>query len=80
MEYTIKCADCGVKATFAARTLRSYYDKARDNGWAISADYTRKWCPNCAALHRHVGRNGAPRPAKSSWLPDGYEQTAIDLK
>ena len=78
MEYTIKCADCGVKATYEARTLRSYYDKARDSGWAISADYTRQWCPNCAPLYRHVGRNGAPRTAQS--LPDGYEQTAIDLK
>lgn len=79
MEYTIKCADCGVKATFNARTLRSYYDKARDNGWAISADYTHKWCPNCAALHRHVGRNGAPHTARSS-ISDEWEQTAINLK
>lgn len=80
MEYTIKCADCGVKKTYEARTLRSYYDKARDSGWAISADYTRQYCPNCAALHRHVGRNGAPRTSTRSCLPDGYEQTAIDLK
>lgn len=80
MEYTIKCADCGFKATFTARTLRSYYDKARDNGWAISADYTRQYCPDCAPLHRRVGRNGAPRTSKRSYLPDGYEQTAIDLK
>jgi hypothetical protein len=69
-----------VKTTLIARTLRSYYDKARDNGWAISADYTRKWCPNCAALHRHVGRKGTPRTVKCSSLSDGYEQTAIDLK
>ena len=62
MEYTIKCADCGEKKVFKARTLRSLYDKARDEGWAISADYDRKWCPNCAELHRHVGRRGGSRP------------------
>lgn len=58
MTYTIKCCDCGIKQVFEARTLRSYYDKARDVGWAISADYQSRWCPNCAPLHRHVGRRG----------------------
>lgn len=69
MEYTIKCADCGKKTTFEARTLRSYYDKARDNGWAVSADYSKKWCPNCAPLHRHVGRGGIKQnePLLEDW-------------
>lgn len=62
MTYTIKCCDCGTKKIFEARTLRSYYDKARDVGWAISADYQSRWCPNCAPLHRNVGRRGAARP------------------
>ncbi len=74
MEYTIKCADCGKKTTFEARTLRSYYDKARDNGWAISADYTRKWCPVHAPLHRNVGRGGVKQDEP---LPDNWEQLKI---
>lgn len=47
-------------------------------GWAVAHGRKNVWCPNCAALHRHVGRNGAPHTAQS--LPDGYEQTAIDFK
>lgn len=58
LQYTIKCAQCDTSKVFSARTLRSFYDKARDDGWAISADYTHKWCPNCAPLHRNVGRGG----------------------
>lgn len=75
MQYTIKCKDCDAKATFTARTLRSYYDKARDNGWAISADYVNKWCPNCAPLHRHVGRNGSRSRAD---IPDNWNQLKIE--
>ena len=25
-------------------------------GWAVSRDYTKCYCPNCAPLRRHVGR------------------------
>ena len=71
MKYTIQCADCGIKKVFEGRTLRSYYDNARDNGWANSADYSRKWCPNCAALHRNVGRRGGSRP---------FVQIKLDVK
>ncbi len=59
MTYTIICADCGHKQVFEARTLRSYYDKARDEGWAIDRNNINKWCPNCAEQHRHVGKGGA---------------------
>ncbi len=61
MKYTLICADCGYKQVFEARTLRSYYDKARDNGWAINRRNNIRWCPNCAPLHRHIGRRGAAR-------------------
>lgn len=75
MTYTIKCADCGKKATFSARTLRRYYDIARDNGWAVSADYTKKWCPHCAPLHRNVGRGGVKQGEP---LPEDWKQLKIE--
>lgn len=64
MRFTFKCADCNNKTIFEARTLRGIYDKARDNFWAISTKNNNeiKWCPNCAPLHRHVGRRGDVRP------------------
>lgn len=60
-EFTIKCADCKFKKVFSARTIRQIYDKARDEGWAIDRNNENKWCPNCADLHRHVGRRGGAR-------------------
>lgn len=59
MEYTIKCADCGKKQVCSARTLRGLCENIRDKGWAINAKRTSYWCPDCAELHRHVGRRGA---------------------
>ena len=59
--FTIKCADCPNKKVFSARTISGIYDKARDEGWAIDRNNLNKWCPNCAPLHRHVGRRGAAR-------------------
>lgn len=37
-------------------------------GWAISRDYTKCYCPDCAPYHRHVGRAGAklsPQPVNT---------------
>lgn len=28
-------------------------------GWAVSRDYQKCYCPNCAPKHRHTGRGGA---------------------
>lgn len=59
IQHTLKCKDCGFNKIFSARTLRSLCDKARDEGWAISADNKQAWCPIHAELHRHVGKGGA---------------------
>ena len=32
---------------------------AMAGGWAISRDYSKCYCPDCAPNHRHVGRAGA---------------------
>lgn len=52
------CADCGASKVVTARTLRRVIDIARDDGWAISRDYSKQWCPTCAIIHRNTGRNG----------------------
>lgn len=49
---------CGVSCTYFADNLTETIKAARKSGWAISKDKRRAYCPNCAAEHRHVGRNG----------------------
>lgn len=46
------CDECASEKTFKS------IKKARSAGWAISRDYKRCYCPNCAPRHRHVGRSG----------------------
>lgn len=55
------CADCGAAKVVTARTLRRVIDIARDDGWAISRDYSKQWCPRCAIIHRNTGRGGERR-------------------
>ncbi|MGN0824549.1 MAG: hypothetical protein ACI4MB_05735 [Candidatus Coproplasma sp.] len=56
MKFKLVCKDCGEKAVFEGRTLRRIHDLARDEGWAISRDCKKQWCPKCAVNHRHTGK------------------------
>lgn len=63
MTYDLICADCKIKKTFSAPTLRGLCDLARAEGWAINRDNKLQWCPHCASNHRNVGRKGNLRSA-----------------
>lgn len=49
------CDDCKYVDRF--KSMKS----AISAGWAISRDYKRCYCPDCAPAHRHTGRCG-PKP------------------
>ena len=40
------CDDCGKKSAFSS------YIKARKAHWAVTKDYKRSFCPECAPAHR----------------------------
>lgn len=62
---TYLCDDC----RRAANKFKSYKE-AIAAGWAVSRDYTKCYCPNCAPNHRHVGRRGAkPASTRSTFPP-----------
>lgn len=67
------CDDCReAQATFKS------YKKARAAGWALAADYTTCYCPECAPPHRLGGANGKTTTARH-WLPKGCEQLEIKI-
>lgn len=47
------CDDCKT----AVKTFVSMKN-AKLAGWAISRDYKRCYCPDCAPRHRHTGKYG----------------------
>lgn len=55
--------NCSVSCTYFADNITQAIKQARESGWAISKDKQSAWCANCAAKHRHIGRNGS-RPKK----------------
>ncbi len=64
------CDDCGRTAEFNG------YRRARAAGWAISKQYTKCYCPDCAPRHRRgkaADKNGEPPQ-----LPKGWEQMEIE--
>lgn len=67
------CDDCGTQDTFSS------YLKARAASWAISKDYKRCYCPECAPAHRLGGANGKTKPAHKWQPPQGYEQLKLDV-
>lgn len=46
------CDDCRKIKRFIS--LRA----AKFGGWAVSRDYRRCYCPDCAPAHRHTGKLG----------------------
>jgi len=66
------CDDCGTAGTFTG------YRYARAAGWAISKQYTKCYCPDCAPAHRLGGANGK-HTKPQQWLPNGFEQIKIDI-
>lgn len=63
------CDDCPATAHFSS------YSKARKAGWAVSRDYKKCYCPNCAPEHRR----GAATNAQNVPLPNGWEQIKLDI-
>lgn len=57
------------------------YAAAIAEGWAVSRDRKKCYCPACAPNHRNTGRGGAavviPQP---EWVPAGMKQETISLK
>lgn len=49
------CDDCDVSSRFFS------VKEARRCGWAVSKDYRRCYCSQCAPKHRNVGRKGVKR-------------------
>lgn len=54
-DYFFQCDDCNLIQYIISPK------QARKNGWAISKDYKKCYCPKCAPAHRHTGRNGVQR-------------------
>lgn len=60
------CDDCVREDEFTS------YVKARSADWAISKDYKKCYCPNCAPDHRLGAANNAGD------FPKGWEQLKIE--
>lgn len=66
---TYKCDDCGRTDEFSS------YKKARVANWAVSKDYAKCYCPNCAPSHRLGGANKQQKSCAE--LPEEFQQLRI---
>lgn len=53
--YRFICDDCFKREEFYS------VREARSNGWAISKNYRKCYCPKCAPFRRNVGCKGVRR-------------------
>ena len=66
------CDDYGTVGEFTS------YIKARAAHWAVSRDYSKCYCPECAPAHRLGGANGKRTPRRHT-LPTGFEQLKFEI-
>lgn len=64
------CDDCGAVSEFTS------YVKARAAHWAVSKDYEKCYCPNCAPEHR-FGK-AAEKNDDFAALPNAFQQLKIE--
>lgn len=53
--YILICDDCGFKQTIKNAPRVSY---CRREGWSLSKDYKKVYCPSCGFKHISVGCRG----------------------